>query len=681
LNCSVTPAAAVLLAALASPASPRPNVLLITVDTLRPDALGWVAGSGATPELDRLARAGYRFRAAVSPAPLTLPAHGSILTGLVPRRHGMRDNGQPLAADVVTLAGILGQRGYATGAFVSGFPLARAFGLDRGFGRYDDQLPDGPPDRRERRADGTTAAAAAWIASSSEPWFAWVHYYDPHDPYEPPSAWSRPGPRGAYDGEVAYVDAAIATLRRGVEGRTQGPLLTVFAGDHGESLGEHGESTHGFFLYECTLAVPLAFHFPGRVAPGESGEAARLVDVTPTVLDLLGVPIPSGLDGVSLKPMLSGRAQALPPAYVETLRPWASYGWSPLRAVRDSDWKLIVAPRAELYALKQDPKEQSNRIEAEADRAGRMKDFLLRLESAAAPRAAGVADPETVERLRALGYVGAGSVAAPSEAPAGLPDPKDRIDAWNALGEAEAKMARREYRGALLAFDGVLATEPRNRFALSRSGQALLALGNGDAAVARLEKAVAAGPEHPESRLALAQALSSLGRHEKAVQQWSELTRLQPRQASHWVGLGNALGLAGQPIRAASALERAVELDPRDPELRVRLAFAQVGAGREAEAVRRLEEASALVPGGFAHAGALGVLLVKVGRPGEARRWLLASQKGEGDYAEARFQLALLEAADGKSDAARAALRDALAASPGLRSRAASDPRLAPLMP
>jgi choline-sulfatase len=672
---------ALFLATAGGPSASPTSVLFITVDTLRPDALGWVSGRNATPELDRLALAGFRFRAAVSPAPLTLPAHGSLMTGLVPRRHGMRDNGQPLADGVTTLAEVLRKRGYATAAFVSGFPLGRAFGLDRGFEHYDDSLPDGPPDRRERRAEGTTAAAAAWIASAREPWLAWVHYYDPHDPYEPPPAFRRPGPRGDYDGEVAYVDQSIAALRRTLPSGRRGQVLTVVAADHGESLGEHGEATHGFFLYESTIAVPLVFYEPGRIAPGESAAPVRLVDVAPTVLALVGAPPLDAPDGVSLAPLLSGGAQALPPAYVETLRPWASYGWSPLRAVRDGDWKLIVAPRAELYDVRRDQAEQSNRIDAEGDRAGRMKLLLSRVEAAPAPRAKPAADPEAAERLRALGYVGAGSGTVPSEPPPGLPDPKDRVGEWNALGEAEARMAKHDHAGALAKFDAVLASDPANRFALSRSGLALLELGRGEAGVSRLEKAVAAGPEHPEARLALAQALSRLGRHERAVAQWTELTRMQPRHAPHWVALGSSLGLSNQPARAATAFTRAVELEPGDPELRVRLAFALDAAGRDAEAVERLKQASALAPARFGHPGALGLLLVKLGRGAEARSWLAKSRLPEADFAEARFQLAALHAADGRVDSARAALGEALAASPALRSRAAADPRLAPLLP
>jgi choline-sulfatase len=674
LNCSVTPQAALLVLALAPPSAAKPNVLLVTVDTLRPDALGWVAGRNATPEIDRLAAEGFRFPGAVSPAPVTLPAHASILTGLEPRRHGARDNGQPLAEGPATLAETLRARGYATGAFVSGFPLVRAFGVDRGFAHFDDALPDGPPDRRERRAAGTAAAAGAWIEQAREPWFAWVHFYDPHDPYEGPGATAR----AAYDAEVASVDRALGALRRRAGAR--GPVLTVLTADHGESLGEHGEDTHGFFVYESTIAVPLILHLPGRVRAGQSGAPVRLVDVAPTVHDVLDLASPAGLDGTSLLPHVSGRAPTVPAASIETLRPWASYGWAPLRALREGSWKYIEAPRRELFDLARDPGEQVNRAAAEPARADAMAATLAK-PVAVPPRTAPPLDPESLERLRALGYVGAGSSTSPEEAPAGLPDPKDRIAAWNALGAGEALLARGELGPALAKLDEVLASEPLNRFALARSGQALVELGRMDEGLARMQRAVSSGPRHPESRLALAQALARAGRHAAAVDQWTELTRLQPREPAHWVGLGNALGLSRQPGAAVSAFARAVALRPLDAELLTRLAFAEHAAGRTAEAAAHLTEAAGRTTGAFPHAAALGVLLARLGREAPARAWLARAAPSEPDYAEARFQLARLHARAGETAAARQALRDAVTRAPALRGRAEADAALAPLLP
>jgi choline-sulfatase len=676
------------LLAVVSPASSggstpqKPNVLLITVDTLRPDALGWVAGANATPALDALARDGFRFPAAVAEVPLTLPSHTSLMTGLIPRRHGVRDNGQLLGPGPKTLAEALAAAGYRTAAFVSGFPLAAQFGLDRGFGHYDDALPNGEEGREERHAEATTAAAAAWIAKAREPWFVWVHYYDPHHPYEPPARFRRPGRRGAYDGEVAYADQEVGALRAAVAQAAKRSVVTVFAGDHGESLGEHGEATHGYFIYDSTVLVPLVFSYPGKVAPGTSPAPARLIDVAPTLLALLGLPPLAGVDGVSLAPTLAGHDQEVPPAYVETREPWTSYGWSPLRALRDGRWKLIAAPKPELYDLASDPGETTNLIDRQRPEARRLETALKAVEATPAAASRAAADPDAAAKLRALGYLGGGNGDAASEPPPGLPDPKDRLALRDLLTAGEEAMIAGDPRTAVGKFDAVLASDPGNRFAWFRSGSALLSLGDVGGAVDRFQQAVALDPRQPEARYGLAQTLTRAGRYPQAVDQWLELASLQPRRAGAWSGLATALGLAGRRDDAVDAFHRAFELAPDDLDLEVRLAFAEFGAGRRADAARHLAAAAAAWHDGpFPHAGALGILLSDEGKTAEARKWLGRSRPGEGDFAEARLRLALLAAGAGDSAAARQALADALAADPRLRPRAAADPRLAPYLP
>lgn len=569
----------------AAPAKPdlRPNLLLITIDTLRPDALGWVAGKNETPALDALAVEGVRFPAAVSPVPLTLPAHASILSGLLPRRHGVRDNGQPLPTGVETLARRLGKSGYATAAFVSGFPLESIFGLDRGFSVYDDRLPEGKQGWTERRAFETTTAALAWIAKARSPWFVWIHYYDPHDPYEPPRSFWRPGARGAYDGEVAYVDAWVGRLREGLPAAASANLLTVFSSDHGEALGEHREKTHGYFLYDSTMTVPLVFHFPGRLKPAASREPARLIDLAPTVLDLLGQPPLANIDGVSLRPLLEGKPQSVPAAYLETRLPWVYFGWAPLSALRDGGWKLIAAPRPELYDLGKDPGEGTNRVDAERPVARRLVAAMREIEQRPAASAVGVEAPEALAKLRALGYLGAG--ASSGEPPTGLPDPKDRIDLRDRLAAGEEALREGRLAEALRAFDGVLAIEPNNRFAALRSGTALLEAGRLPEAAKRLARAVELDPERAEARFALGDALMRLGRVREAVPHWMELCKRQPRRPDAWSNLGLALGRTGTPAdldRAAGALAEAARLDPNNPRRRTDLANAHLDLARRA---------------------------------------------------------------------------------------------------
>lgn len=608
--------------------SPRPaDLLLISVDTLRPDALGWVAGRNATPALDALARGGVRFPAAVSPVPLTLPAHVSLMTGILPRRHGVRDNGQVLGPAPATLAEVLRARGYATAAFVSGYTLRSPFGLDRGFEIYDDALPTGDADAwRERPAPQTTAAALSWLrvrlaspGARQQPYFLFVHYYDAHDPYTPPARLKGPGPRGAYDGEVRYVDEAVRDLRRGLQAmEADRNLLTVFVGDHGESLGQHGEDTHGFFVYDSTVRVPLVFHHPGRLSPAESPLPARLVDIAPTVLDLLGQGGLGGADGVSLLPALDGRRQELPPAYLETQQPWLGYGWAPLAAIRAEGWKLIDAPRPELFDLGSDPEETSDLFDRKPEVARRLLAELRRIEGAGAVATRPAADPETLERLRALGYSGGGG--RPSvPPPAGLADPKDRLAEKRALQAAEGRMLAHDPAGALARLDAVLASERDNRLALLRSGAALTALGRPREAIPRLERLVRLDPDHAEARYELADALTRAGDRPRAITEWQEVLRLQPRRAVAWSNLGAVLVQSGRAQDAAAALERAHALEPANPVLAENL-------------------------------GAV------------------------------RYNLAALAAREGRVDEARRWLRDAVTADPQLRDRALRDPHLAPLL-
>ncbi len=668
---------AVCLAVLGLAATPRskpPNVVLITVDTLRPDALGWVAGRNPTPHLDALAAEGFRFPGAVSPVPLTLPAHTSLLTGLLPRHHGARDNGHVVAAPLRTVAEALSDDGYRTAAFVSGYPLRSLFGLDQGFGLYDDALPVGPEGFRERPAGKTVDVALSWMRATPAPWFAWVHFYEPHDPYTPPAEQRRPGPRGAYDGEVAVVDSAVGRLREGLRG-LPGPLLTIFTSDHGESLGEHGEPGHGLFVYDATILVPLVFHFPGRVPPGQSPAAARLIDVAPTLLELVGGSRLPDPDGVSLTPTLAGRPQEARPAYVETLQPWIAYGWSPLKALRHRGFKLIEAPRRELYDLTTDTRETASITQGHGEKLAELGALMARIEARPEAASVPVADTEVLERLRALGYVGAGRPAAP--VPAGVPDPKDRVADHRILAEAESRLQAGDYERALRLLDAVLERDPHNRFALLRSGLAFLRRGEAASALPRLEKAVTLDAEQAESRFALADALMRVGRPRDAVPHWMETVRLQPRRAAAWSNLGSGLGQTGRMGEAVNAFSRAVELEPDNAAMRINLGYAQRAVGDEAAAVVSWRRAAGDKGAtAFAAAASLGLGLAHLGRAQEATPWLEGARPGQADYAEARFELAAIHARAGRLPEARRALREALAADPGLEPRAALHPDL-----
>lgn len=546
----------------------QPDVVLITIDTLRSDALGWVAGKNATPTLDRLAGSGASFPGAVAPAPVTLPSHASILTGLVPPRHGATDNGIPLGSGPASLAERLGAAGWSTGAFISGLPLAKHFGLDRGFDRYDDQLP---VRGRERRAPETVRAALSWLEGVEQPAFLWLHLYDPHDPYEAPGTPPGASTREAYLAEVRAVDAALEPLLKAAQSR--GALIVATA-DHGEGLGEHGEATHGLFVFESTIAVPLMVSWPGKVTAGRHDDPVRLVDITPTILDLLGLPALAEVDGISLRPWLEGRGGEPPGALSVSDRGWASYGWAPLAAVRKGAWKLIRGSRTTLHDLGKGG-EGIDRLRDNPKVARALAEELRRLRERA-PVGTGAPSPiekESLATLEALGYVGSGGTAgrAPVDG-AGLADPRDRLEVWNELSAALLAGERGDTAGALERYESVLKREPDNGFALSRSGALLASLGRADEGIRRLARAVELRPQDGETKRVLAGVLERAGRMAAAADVWGKLAGELPRDLEAWIQLARTSMFAGRRDAARRALERAVALAPERGDLRELLA-------------------------------------------------------------------------------------------------------------
>src|SRR5437867_2933078 len=383
----------------ASRSSPpdRPNVLLVTIDTLRADHVGCYGYKFAsTPTIDGLASRGIRFETALAHAPLTGPSHASILTGRIPPGHGFRNNsGFTLSPRVKTAAEDFRQTGYRTAAFVSGFPLDRRFGFDRGFETYDDHLPKGNDRRRtpyvERFADATTDAALRWLATSisagpGSRWFLWVHYYDPHAPYEPPADLAERYSLAPYDGEIAFVDRQLARLLHALDAANETARTVVLVtADHGESLGEHGEGTHGVFVYDATLRVPWVMAGPqipaGRVSP----TVARSIDVLPTLADYAGLDRRTDVDGRSLRPAADGHEMSDAPSYAESLYPEMELGWAPLYAWRTSGFKFIKAPESELYDLGSDASETKNSLNGNRSRANDMSRKLEEVLGRASP--------------------------------------------------------------------------------------------------------------------------------------------------------------------------------------------------------------------------------------------------------------------------------------------------------
>jgi arylsulfatase A-like enzyme/Flp pilus assembly protein TadD len=564
----------------------RPNVLLITIDTLRWDHVGCYGSTlRTTPILDRLAASGARFETAIMHAPLTAPSHASILTSLIPLGHGVRDNGAfAVPTGVPTLATTFKDAGYLTAAFVSGFPLDRRFGFARGFDTYDDRLPrgsgpgmtQGAPGApgTERRADATTARAIAWIDGlravdrggrehAGGHWFLWVHYFDPHAAYDPPLEWRTRVPGRPYDGEIAFVDQQIGRLAGHLDrvGALDNTVVLVTA-DHGESLGEHGEETHGVFVYDATLRVPWIVSGPGVRQRRVQDVVARGIDVMPTLLDLAGVPLPKSIDGRSLRPALNGRGMDDEPAYIESLLSSRHFGWASLQGVRTARWKYIAAPSPELYDLAADTAETANAIGAHRDRASDMSRELEGwLRGAPARAASRPRDRNTEERLSALGYI----ARTPTAPVAPGRDPKSAVALINRLEHAIAQ-TRTDPRLAVEQLRSVLAEDSGLAIARSQMAAALSALGDHHGVIEQIHALQAAGAAGPEDLLLLSESLRILGQGEAARQALREGARLDPLSPEPALTEARGHMAARQPHEAAAAYRRALELAPDHPE-------------------------------------------------------------------------------------------------------------------
>ena len=664
------------LPALASASCRGCNLLLVTIDTLRADRVGAFGSSrGLTPRLDRLGAEGLRFTRAYTSAPLTLPAHASLLTSASPPVHGVRNNSLfRLGDNLPTLATVLQGAGYRTGAFVGAFVLDARFGLARGFDVYDDRYGEGAAgEEPERRAEEVVARASEWIAQSpipnqsairnpqsAIPWFAWVHLYDPHAPYRAPEPFaSRHEP---YDAEVAYADASIGALldRLSSAGELDRTLI-VFTADHGESLGEHGEATHGVFVYESTMRVPALVWAGNRIGGRSYDGLTRLVDLAPTAADLLGVAVPPAFEGRSMvAPVNAGEAEAqAPPAYVEAMDANLTRNWAPLTGLVSGTFKLIDLPIPELYGLARDPGEATNLFGSDAERA-RVLDALLRqrtgeFASRAAPASRSSLDSEARQRLQALGYVT--STAGPSTRPhTEADDPKRLMPAAGDLDRALASF--REGAGAaaigavraivqahpdFTTAHGVLASMQRDTGDLAgaiatlegvvRRGiadQSMMVVLAGylqesgalGTSAALLEAVLAAHPDYAEAYNSLGVVRARQGRHADARAAFRKVLELDPTSAKAYENLAIDEMAAGDLDGAAADLTKALALDPRLASAHNALAAVQLRQGREPDAIASWKTALELNPRMYDALYNLGTVLVKAGRRDEARPYL-----------------------------------------------------------
>ncbi len=582
------------------PITPRvpDNVVIISIDTLRADrvgAYGWTRAR--TPALDALARAGTRFERAYATAPITLTSHASLLTGRYPPGHGARHNGMRVSGDVRTLAHTLAARGMATGAFIGAFPLDRRFGLAGGFADgYSDTMPrdDRGRARNERPGRVVMDEALAWLAArGTRPFFAWIHLFEPHAPYEGDSS---PGGVGAgarsasdrYDDEVARADREVQRLIDALQARNDTTLVVATA-DHGESFGEHGEIGHSLFVYDTTLRVPLIVAAVGRASGGAGGRIVQapvsLVDVVPTIHELLALPPPDA-DGTSLVAVMADPSRAPARAlYAESFAPLIDFGWSALRSLRVDGQKAIAAPTPELFDLAADPGESTNIAATNAARLQALVQRIERLSPAELPRNAPVAqDAEARARLQALGYV----ATAPAPAQGTRPDPKDRRD----LAARIAAVTSGELTGVALrdALTRIVHEDPRNAQMQMRLGFAWLEAGDCPAAMPHFRAAIDAQLPSADPYLGLAECEGAAGRAAAAL---ATLGRAMTVEPGNPVVLANAgiLELArNEPARAITRLDAALAIAPDLHVARFTLARAHGRLGHRADAAREATE-------------------------------------------------------------------------------------------
>ncbi|MBZ5637579.1 MAG: sulfatase-like hydrolase/transferase [Acidobacteriia bacterium] len=592
-------------------ASRRPDVVLITVDTLRFDATGFSgAGRVKTPTFDRLASEGRAFPSAHAHAVITLPSHASILTGLYPYQHGIRDNaGFVLRDDVPTLATVLKGEGYATGAFVSSFTLDGRFGLKRGFDFYDDRCEgySGDPSRlAERPGDVTVGLALAWWeAHRDAPRFLWVHVFTPHYPYDPPEPFKSRYSKAPYFGDVALADEQIRPVVEALERSRDLAPIVVFTGDHGESLGEHGEKSHGIFCYESTLRIPLVLWSPGRIPPGSDPRPARHVDILPTVLGALGLSAPAGVPGRSLL----GPAGDDASSYFEALTAWLNRGWAPLYGRIEGGRKAIDLPVAELYDLPADPGETKNLARTspaiEREIASRIPAEAREAPGRETP------DRETVEKLRSLGYLAAGPAPAPVRFDASS-DPKNLIFLDEEVNKAVLRYRKgHDAPGAIRDLESILARAPGMANVYMQLAVIEAEQGRVDQALSLLRKAVSTGTGGEKMKIQLARGLSQAGRADEA---WAALSDcLDSRNPETQEALGTVAAAQGRYDEAQARFDKALALDPTYPAARVDLAVLLMNRGRADEARKMLERAlseNAYLPDGW---NAMGVIRAQEG--------------------------------------------------------------------
>jgi arylsulfatase A-like enzyme/tetratricopeptide (TPR) repeat protein len=609
----------------------RANVLLVTLDTTRADRLGCYGYANAqTPRLDRLAADGVLFEHCITPTAFTLPSHSTIMTGLYPPQHGVRLNGDAaLGAANETLAETLSANGYRTGAFAGAFVLDRRWGLAQGFGHYDDEFVIGKDQRLDlagvqRPANKVVDAALDWLRKdSAQPFFAWVHFYDAHHPYDPPQPFRSRFEGSLYDGEISFVDSQVGRLLDWIDssGRRDDTIVVV-VGDHGEGLGEHGEGEHGYYIYDYAVRVPLILRLPGVSGVRVAGQV-RTADIAPTVTELVTGKTAEGIEGRSLLPLVAGEKEERPRyAYSESMTTNLQFGWSALYSLRTNEHKFIAAPRSELYDLVRDPGETRNVLDDQRRVALLLRDELTRIREASESRAAKTEeadlDQETMRMLASLGYV-SGTKTKPTDGK-NLADPKDKLHLFEAVGYAANLISKEDYKQAAEVLGLVLGEDPGVSQAQLLAAVAYRKIGRRDEAKRILDAYLKEDAGNVRALIAMAELLAEEGRQAEMLAICRRALAEDPQNTRAYELMADAHMAKNDHAQALPLLRKAVEIQPKLSRSRLNLAASLIAANELAEAEVQLEAILRDYPKfPLAHFH-LALLRERQGRPLEARK-------------------------------------------------------------
>ncbi|MBM3296515.1 MAG: tetratricopeptide repeat protein [Candidatus Aminicenantes bacterium] len=672
------------------------NVILITVDTLRADRIGCYGFQGVeTPTMDMFASRGVKFDRCYAPTPLTLPSHTTLMTGTHPAHHAVRDNGGfVVPSELATLAELYKAKGYATAAFVAAYVLDSKWGLDRGFDHYFDRFDLSRFERIslgsvQRPANEVIDESLAWLAANKDrPFFAWIHLYDPHTPYEPPPEYAARYPNNPYLGEIAFTDSQLKRLWDALSGwGLADDLFLVFAADHGESLGEHNESTHGFFVYQAAIHVPLIFVTPFPGLQGVStAQVCGLVDVLPTLCEMSGLPVPAQNQGSSLvRSFFKPERTARELAYAESFYPRFHYGWSELKSVQDDRWKLILAPAPELYDLTRDPREQTNLAAVEkkvfADLSAEAERFLAQIERNALEIDFRKIDEDTREKLASLGYIGSFTDSAKLKGRK-LADPKDKIGVFNELSRARelgmsgdpeegARIIRaiirddpdiadahfalgniyfkqRKFLEAVAAFKRSLEIKPDDSFTV-------INIANSYVGLRRLEEAEAFVLDYLKKGFSDSQLFYLLGNmsyhrkeYDKAVMYFEECLAQNPDSAASHNALTALYITRGDLVRAEEHNRSAMAINPKLSNVHYNRAQILEARGDLAAAAESYRTEIASTPSHFKALFNLARVYRKLGRPEQERACLESAVEADADFPLTYFYLARIRLNSGE---------------------------------